>query len=310
MPLEREKRIWRRLRLRDLETLQAIAEAGSMAKAAERLSLSQPAVSKAVQALEETLGVPILDRTHRGVEVTPYGRVLIKYARDMFDDLGKGLAELSFMQDPSRGHLRVGSPEPATGVLAGIMADLLADLPEVTFNVIVADTAVLFQALRERSADVVLTRLVDPNIAPDVDFERIFDDQLVVIAGAQNPLARKRNVELSDLVNEPWVLPPKEAVLGWFAAEIFQARGLSPPTPAVVTTSFQMRVALLKRGRCLTLAPAAMIADAKEYGLARVPLELPETLRPVGVAKLAGRATRPLLNAFVARARRAHRLRD
>ena len=65
-----DDRIGRRLRLKDLHTLQTVAEAGSMAKASERLALSQPAISKAVSDMEHTLGAPLLDRSSRGVELT------------------------------------------------------------------------------------------------------------------------------------------------------------------------------------------------------------------------------------------------
>ena len=77
-----EQRVGRRLRLKDLHTLQVVAEVGSMAKASQRLAISQPAISKAVSDMEHTLGAPLLDRSARGVELTEYGRVLVERTPD------------------------------------------------------------------------------------------------------------------------------------------------------------------------------------------------------------------------------------
>ena len=82
-----DDRIGRRVRLKDLHTLQTIAEVGSMAKASLRLALSQPAISKAIADMEHTLGAPLLDRSARGVELTDCGRVLIERGRVIFDEL-------------------------------------------------------------------------------------------------------------------------------------------------------------------------------------------------------------------------------
>jgi DNA-binding transcriptional LysR family regulator len=303
MSREHDLQVLQRLRLRDLQTFQVVAEVGSMAKAAHRLGLSQPAVSKTVKELEATLGVPILDRTYRGVQVTAYGRVLIKHARDMFDDLSKGLSELRFLQDPTEGHLRVGAPEPAAAMLAGMVSSLQAAFPKVTFEIIVADTAVLFGALRDREADVVLTRLANPGIEPGLEFDELFVDPLVVIAGSQNPLTKRKGILLGDLISQPWVLPPQDTVLGWFAVEIFRIQGLAAPSPKV-TSSSQMRLELVARTSHLSLAPRATL-KGKDHGISRLLLDLPETARPVGLATLANRSRRPLLSAFVENARRS-----
>jgi DNA-binding transcriptional LysR family regulator len=104
-----DPRIKRRLKLRDLDTLIAVARLGSMAKAAVHLSLSQPAVSKAIADMEATLGVRLLDRTARGVEPTMYGRALMKSGTLIFDDLRQGVEEIAFLDDPTAGEVRIGA---------------------------------------------------------------------------------------------------------------------------------------------------------------------------------------------------------
>src|SRR6266540_731529 len=100
-------RVNRRLKLRDLRLLLAVAESRSMAKAATRINLTQSAVSRAIGELEHTLGVRLFDRTVRGVEPTVYGRALLKGGVAIFDDLRTSVSEIEFLSNPTAGELRI-----------------------------------------------------------------------------------------------------------------------------------------------------------------------------------------------------------
>jgi DNA-binding transcriptional LysR family regulator len=89
--MKRDDRVSRRVRLKDLHTLQTIAELGSMAKASTHLALSQPAISKAMADLEHTVGAPLLDRSAHGVELTECGVLLLERGRVIFDELAQGI---------------------------------------------------------------------------------------------------------------------------------------------------------------------------------------------------------------------------
>src|SRR5262245_21891952 len=104
-----DHRVGRRLNLRDLNILLAVVEAGSMAKAAKRLAISQPAVSRAIADMEHTLGVTLLDRNPQGVEPTRYGRALLNRGRAAFDELKQGVQDIAFLADPGVGDLTIGS---------------------------------------------------------------------------------------------------------------------------------------------------------------------------------------------------------
>src|SRR4051812_10980138 len=104
-------RIGRRIKLRDLHFLLAVAKSGSMGKAAAELSVSQPVVSKAISDLEHALGVRLLDRSPMGAEVTSYGHALLQCGVAVFDDLRQGVKQLEFLADPTSGELRIGSTE-------------------------------------------------------------------------------------------------------------------------------------------------------------------------------------------------------
>jgi DNA-binding transcriptional LysR family regulator len=104
-----DERMMRRFKLRELRIFTVVAQSGSMGKAGAQLAISQPAVSKAVAEMEYTLGVRLLDRTAQGVEPTPYGHALLKWAVTVFDDLRQGVREIGFspIQRPARCGSRV-----------------------------------------------------------------------------------------------------------------------------------------------------------------------------------------------------------
>jgi len=136
--------IGHRIKLQHLKVVMAVAEWGSMAKAAKRLAISQPVVSKVIADLEEVLGVRLFDRSPQGVEPTPYGRALLKRSIAIFDDLRTGVDEIKFLADPTSGELRIGSTEPLlAGLGLAVMHRLWWQYPRVDFRVVEADSATL-----------------------------------------------------------------------------------------------------------------------------------------------------------------------
>src|SRR5262249_1003465 len=98
-----DNRVGPRLKLRDLNIMLAVAEAASITKAATRLAISQPAVSRAVADIEHALGVALFDRSPQGVEPTPYGHALLKRGVAVFDELKQGMQDIAFLADPTVG---------------------------------------------------------------------------------------------------------------------------------------------------------------------------------------------------------------
>src|SRR5437764_285975 len=155
------ERIGQRIRLRDLHILLAAAEAGTMAKAAAALGISQPAVSKAIGETEQTLGVRLLDRTTKGLVPTEYGQALLQRAVTIFDELRQVADELRFLADPMTGQLRLGCSESMTaGLLPAIIAQMSSRYPRVTLHAAQTSFAPLqFRELRERTIELVLGRI-------------------------------------------------------------------------------------------------------------------------------------------------------
>ena len=279
-----DERIGRRLKLRDLQLLLAVVQAGSMAKAGKRLAISQPAVSKAIAEMEHTLGVPLLDRGPRGVEPTRYGRALIKRSMAVFDELRQAVSEIEFLRDPTTGEVRIGSGEPlAAGLVTAVIKRLSRQYPRIAFHIVRDDPVSLLRYLEERNVELVLTRMPKSVVEGHMSAEILYHDQVAIVAGAQNPWTRRRKVGLADLVNEPWVLPPYDSVLGSIVLEAFRAGDLEPPRTTVATLSLSMRNSLLATGRFLSAHPSFALKFFGNYpAIKALPIDCRRRDKPPG----------------------------
>jgi len=295
-----DERIVRRLKLRDLHTLQAVVQCGSMAKAAAHLALTQPAISKAMAEIEHTLGVPLLDRSPRGVTPTAYGEALLRRGLAIFDELREGVKEIEFLSDPTAGEVRLGTTEPATAFLASVINRLNRQYPRIVFHVTAGDTGKLYRELRERNIELVITRMAGPKPEDDMHAEILFQDPLVVVAAKQSPWCRRRRIELADLMDEPWTILTPDTFMMPFIVEAFRAKNLQLPHVTVVTTSLHMRINLVSTGRFLGIAASFMLRLPAPHPVLRaLPIDLPSTVRPIGVLTLKKRVLSPLGKLFI-----------
>ena len=301
-----EDRIGRRVKLQDMHILLATVQCGSMGKAANHLAISQPVVSRSIAGLEHALGVRLLDRTRGGVEPTIYGRALLNHGLAAFNELKQGVKAIEFLSDPTAGELRIGSTEPmAAGMLGALIDRLSRKYPRLSFHTTLGSPpAIRDNALRQRSIDLMISRL--PTIVPaeDTDVEVLYQDRSFVVAGVGNPWTRRRKIDLAELINEPWTHPLPETLAGARVADAFRAHGLEVP-PAIVTTgSLQLQNTLLATGRFLTILPATMLHfSAKRLSLKILPVKLAIPPWPVGITTLKDRMLNPVAQLFIACAR-------
>ena len=289
----------RRLKLSDLRMLEAVAQRGSMARAASFLNISQPAISKAIAALEQTLKVRLLDRTSHGVQPTIYGRALLNGGAVVFDELRQSVKEIRHLANPSAGELRIGCSQPLAGGFVSVVIERINHRqPDVRFRLEEADIATLKQhELRARKADMIVVRSPVPCPEPDMEAEALFNDQLRVVVGKDSPLARRRAARLADLAGEKWVLPPYDSVVGALIREAFLASSVRLPEPAITTHSVHMNVNALTTGRYVSVMPASMLHfRARQLGLKALPVTLPHRPSTVAILTLKNRTLVHLRN--------------
>ena len=301
-----DDKMLRRLKLSDLRLFQAVVERGGMAKAAIHLNISQPAVSKAIAALENTLRVRLLDRNPQGVEPTVYGLALLDGGVAVFDELIKSLRQIEYLADPGAGELRIGCTEAgAAAFVPAVISRLSESYPRIVFRVTTADPLTLVEReLPQRKVELALGALPELSPVGDIDVTPLFDDRHFVMAGERNKWVRRRNVKLADLVREPWILPPPDSLMGAYIAKAFRGRGLEPPLSQVVSFSIPLCHHLLATGQFLTMHPAVMARLGKYLPLKRVDVDFAGIPRPIGIMTLKNRALSPLARLFIDCARK------
>lgn len=139
-----------------------------------------------------------------------------------------------------------------------------------------------------------------------MDAEVLYADPLFVVAATKNPWSQRRSVRLVDLIDELWALPPTDTAFGLESANIFRAAGLNFPTATIVCENAVARLALVAKGRFLTITAKTWIAD-REMAIKALPVSLPKTHRPVAIITLKNRTLTPVAQLFTSCAREVSR---
>lgn len=300
------ERVRRRVRLRDLETLAAVVQAGGMRKAAVALNLSQPAVSKAIAELEDALGLKLLERGRRGVEPTTYGTALVRRAELLVDQLRGALRELADLADPEGGEVRLGAMATLyAGLVGAAVASLSQRHPRMRFVLEAGQAPDLVQHfLLKRTVDFAVARPLSLPLPAEVEGEPLFFDRLVVVAGNTHPLARRKKLTLAELADEGWILSRNEVMPESPVALAFAAAGLEHPRRIVISGSLTSRYNLLETGRFVTCIPHSLlpfIRERKSFSI--LPLKLPVWHTATMILTLRGRLLSPAAELFLAELR-------
>lgn len=304
-----ESQIGRRLRFRDLHVLSTVVQCGSMAKAAAQLGVSQPSVSEVMADLEHALGVRLLDRSPQGIEPTIYAHALLKRSRVAFDELKQGIRDIEYLSDPTVGELRIGCPESiSSSILPAIIHRLSEQHPRVVPNVDAGPTDTMIKDLLDRSLDVVVARgrqlLADDSVIDRLEVEVLFQDEVVVAAGSQSKWARRRKIELAELVNERWIMSARGTWNHMVMAEAFRARGLDMPRIGLTTLSMSLRTNLVATSPSIGVFPDSVLRVYGDwFSLKRLPVDLPARPWPVTIVTLKNRTLSPLVERFIECAR-------
>lgn len=293
--VNRAELVSRRLKLRQLEVLLAVARSGSMAKAAEALAITQPVVSKSIADLEATLGVRLLDRTTRGIDLTLFGRALLERSVAIFNDLKTSVNELDFLADGTGGHLRIGSSDTiAFGMLGAILDRLSRRYPRLDFEAI---AGLPHEDLVTRKIDLVIGRL--PSVIPnDMNVSILYDEEAYIVTSEHNPLTRRRRVPLAELVEQQWCGFSFDSFPFSLWTGAFQARGLKMPRNVVETPSLLAQMGLARTGQFVTILPRTMIHFGGHH-LRKIDIDLPAPTYPVGILTLKHRAPNPITPVFI-----------
>lgn len=300
-----KSQIGRQPKLRDLFVFSTVVDCGSMGKAARQLRVAQPTVSEAVANLEYMFGVRLLDRSSRGVEPTTYGAALLKRSIAVFDELKQTSRDIDFLTDATTGELKIVCPESiAATFLPQVIQRFYERYPQVILQVDeMPSTETALPILQDRKCDLILARTVrGQKLSPsdDLNIETLFDDRLVLAAGSHSRWARRRKIELAELIEEPWILMASNTWNYQRVAEAFEAQGLVVPKIRLLTFSLHLRTHLLAEGPFITALPGSALRSTAEHFLLKLlPVDLPIRPWPVSVVTLKNRTLSPVVERFI-----------
>jgi DNA-binding transcriptional LysR family regulator len=279
-----ERWIARKFRLRHVELVAELYDSRSILKAARRLSLTQPTLTKALQDVESTLGLPLFERTNRGLKPTAYGEIFARHAKIVLAQLRHAAEELENLRVGYSGKVTVGTLLAASAsILPDAIALLKKERPAVAISVVVGTYDILMPSLLAGDLDMVLGRLPEEGRSRALLYEEFYAEPVCLVTRPAHPLLRKRRLGLRDLANEPWLLPLPETALRRQIERAFLEVNVPVPKNVIESVSILTNRMLLRKSDCIAVMPYHVALDDVEHGLlAILPVKLKSIETPVG----------------------------
>lgn len=261
----------------------AAFDAGTFAAAADRLNISQQAISKSILRLEDELGVRLFERDGRRVRPTAYAHLLLPHARTIAAETDRFRASLVDMLGGRKGRLRIGvGPSAAADVVAHAVLALAADQSAISMRVL--------EGVQEKMSEQLILGALDLYVAlrqvdrtdPLIREEELGSIDYILVAGASHPLARRRRVPLADLAGARWLVGANLGAIEGIIEESFRSVGAPLFRAEIETTSVLFTLGVLDGGRHLAILPEMLVArDLASGRLVRIDVEAPTWSRPL-----------------------------
>ncbi|NML42115.1 LysR family transcriptional regulator [Ramlibacter sp. G-1-2-2] len=263
-------RLLARGRLRHLHLLVALADAGSVQRAAAVVGMSQPAATQALVDLEELFDAALFERHARGVRLTSFGEAVVPVARNVLQALRSSTEAVAALRAGAQALLRLGCiPAAASSLLCRALPRLVAAQPGLRVELSEHNTDHLIPELAAGRLDAVLCRK-QRSLPPDWRFELLLRDEPVVIAAPEHPLARQPKVPLAALAMQAWILPPRGMGVRDYHEELWAAHANPPPVYPLVTTALPVVLEAMRTTGAVTLLPRSMVGQLVEWGVVAV----------------------------------------
>jgi LysR family transcriptional regulator of gallate degradation len=293
------------MNLRQLEYFLAVAQARSLTLAATELGVAQPTLTKSIRALEGELGVSLFRRQPRGVELTPYGEILLRHARTLNVQLRDAVREMASLRGGMSGSVSIGAgPAWLRRMLPRAVALVLKRNPAIRVRVDGGFDDVLLRALRRGDVDFVVAELPAPEDAKDFRVVPLTSDRLGVACRSGHPPARLRRVPMRRLLDYPWSMPPSSTRTTRRLRALFVAADLAPPEAVTESESmaFLLQTVLNSDNLTFTVATTLDMPEARELRLLSVPALTPR--RDAGIVTRRDGFLSPAAQAIVEELRR------
>lgn len=287
--------------LRHLRNMLAVIEEGSLGKAAQRLNISQPALTKSVQRLEEHLGVKLFERDSRGMKPTIFADSLHGYAKAACVGMIEAENRIRALRSGTEGVIRIAAPPLiATELLPQILVGLARERPNLQARVVSQNKA-LFTDLLEGQFDAVVAMLYDELPVEGLTKQWLFDDRLVLVMRSSHPLARRKKIEPRELLHEKWAVTAGDTWSHRRLRLYFEQNGLPLPkarmesrNPAILKSviSISDHVGIISR--------LGVEREVASGALKAIELNSPLMQRPIGIVRRESEPPSPAVKSFIA----------
>ena len=290
-----------RLKLRQLQIIAAVAEHGSFLAAAGSLGITQPAVTKAVQEIEDILGVPLFDRLVRGVIANAYGVAVAERGRSVVAAVERLAEDIHAIAEGGAGTLVIGGlPTAAASVLPPALARLKKSHPGLAVRMVQGRLVELMPQLEANRLDLIVGRLYELETVHDVNRETIYHEPISLMVRSGHPLLALAAPTPADVTAFGLVLPSLEQRLGQEVDTALTGAGFTLPEALLRSTSTSFIRELVLSSDFVTVLPRLMLAgDIARGTIALVPVALVAGGRPAGIVTLRNRRHPPAVAALV-----------
>lgn len=275
---------------RRLRAFVELADVHHMPTVAEKLGVSQPAISLAIRELETALGFDLFARTPKGMLPTAQGGALALRVKRAMAEIRHARADIARLCGRIEGTVTVGAlPLGRTVLLPRAIARLLPAYPGLHVATVEGPFDTLAAALRAGDVDFILGALRHPGLATDFAGEALLADELAIVARADHPLCARRRVTWRELARAHWVLPRKGApTRDLFESELARRDIASADVPVETSDLAVLRGVLLESDLITAISPRQLHYELRQGMVARLPLALPETSREIGISRRKG----------------------
>lgn len=290
-----------RLHLKQLRLLIALADHGSLLKAAEQVSLTQPGASKALQEIEATFNASLFTRNNRGLEPTELGHCVIRYARLIQTDLAHLREEMMSIMDGHGGRLTVGVIMGAVPLLTDVLSHLLDIRPDLSVEIIEDNSARLLNLLDQGRLDVAICRTSISARPAQYHSTDIHQETLAVVASTQHPLASLPTLTLPDLADSRWIVYSANMPMRMLLEREFHEAGLRLPLHLLETTSAFTTLSLLQKNPSFVALMSVDVARfCTDFGMLTIlPLTLQSRSEPYQLVTRHGSVLSPAARLFI-----------
>ncbi|EAV4525480.1 TPA: LysR family transcriptional regulator [Salmonella enterica] len=273
-----------RIRLRHLHTFVAVAQQGTLGRAAETLNLSQPALSKTLNELEQLTGTRLFERGRLGAQLTVPGEQFLTHAVKVLDALNTAGQALNRKEDASADVVRVGAlPTAALGILPAAIGRFHQQQKSTSLQVATMNNTMLLAGLKSGEIDLGIGRMSDPELMGGLNYELLFLESLKLVVRPGHPLLQE-TITLSRVMEWPVVVSPKGTVPRQNAEALLQSQGCKMPAGCIETLSASLSRQLTVDYDYVWFVPSGAVKeDLRQATLVSLPVLTQSAGEPIGI---------------------------